>query len=182
DIPLLADHFIKKHAERNGRKEVSITPEAMEVLCHYNWRGNVREIENVMERALLLCGAKEIEPQHLLMGQAVRAANVLPDAIASAKNARDAAAGQAAAGDTTGAADQAGQAAAGKREGGLGIGVGMSMREAEKKLIFETLRKLKGNRTQAAKMLSISIRTLRNKLNEYSAEGEKFDSDEEGSG
>ena len=52
------------------------------------------------------------------------------------------------------------------------LDVGMSMKEAEKKLIFETLRETSGNRTQAAKVLSISIRTLRNKLNEYAADGE----------
>jgi Response regulator containing CheY-like receiver, AAA-type ATPase, and DNA-binding domains len=57
----------------------------------------------------------------------------------------------------------------------LGIEVGMSMKEAEKKLIFETLRETGGNRTKAAKILGISIRTLRNKLNEYRAEGEDIE-------
>jgi len=50
----------------------------------------------------------------------------------------------------------------------------MSMREAEKRFIFKTLHEAKGNRTHAAKILGISIRTLRNKLNEYRAEGEDF--------
>ena len=53
---------------------------------------------------------------------------------------------------------------------GLGIEVGMSMKEAEKRFIFKTLHETKGNRTHAAKTLGISIRTLRNKLNEYRAE------------
>ncbi|MBI3991976.1 MAG: sigma-54-dependent Fis family transcriptional regulator, partial [Candidatus Lambdaproteobacteria bacterium] len=44
DIPLLADHFIRKHAARNGRKAVGVSGDAMEMLCHYNWRGNVREL------------------------------------------------------------------------------------------------------------------------------------------
>ena len=51
----------------------------------------------------------------------------------------------------------------------------MSLRDAERKLIFETLRNTEGNRTRAAKMLSISIRTLRNKLNEYASDGEVLD-------
>ena len=49
------------------------------------------------------------------------------------------------------------------------------MKEAEKKLIFETLKKTNGNRTHAAKILGISIRTLRNKLNEYKMEGDSFE-------
>ena len=53
---------------------------------------------------------------------------------------------------------------------GLGIEVGMSMKEAEKRFIFNTLHETKGNRTHAAKTLGISIRTLRNKLNEYREE------------
>ena len=56
----------------------------------------------------------------------------------------------------------------------------MSLREVEKKLIFETLRKTHNNRTQAAKMLSISIRTLRNKLNEYAGEGGLVELDDAG--
>ncbi len=135
----------------------------MEVLCHYNWRGNVREMENVMERALLLCGGKEIQPQHLLMGPAT-----LTGAEGGATRGKDEK-------SPSQAAKAKKVAAAGTNGDALGITVGMSMREAEKKLIFETLRNLNGNRTQAAKVLSISIRTLRNKLNEYAEEGEEFD-------
>ena len=147
DVPLLADYFVKRHASRNNRPAASLSPEALEVLCHYNWRGNVRELENVMERALLLSNGVEIQPQHLLMntGSAPPVRAALP-----AKPAPPAA-------------------------GGLNIKVGMSMAEAEEKLIFETLRQLGGNRTQAAKVLSISVRTLRNKLNEYSAAGKTLD-------
>ncbi|MBT4637781.1 MAG: sigma-54-dependent Fis family transcriptional regulator, partial [Deltaproteobacteria bacterium] len=57
----------------------------------------------------------------------------------------------------------------------LELKVGISMAEAEKKLIFETLKQTKGNRTRAAEILGISIRTLRNKLNEYKESGETMD-------
>ena len=161
DIPLLADYFVKMHAARNGRKPIAISSAAMEVLCHYNWRGNVRELENVMERALLLCDGKEIEPAHLMMG------HVPP---ANGKAARTA---KGKAGKTAKGVAVAAPAANGSNgSAGLGISVGMSMKEVEKKLIYETLRDTNGNRTQAAKVLSISIRTLRNKLNEYAAEGD----------
>lgn len=157
DIPLLTDHFVKLHARRNGRKPLPITADAMDVLCHYNWRGNVRELENVIERALLLCDAKEIEPSHLLMGGA--AGWGAPDLLSPAKKGK----GRRKAAEAKAAAAQ---------EDELGIEVGMSLRDAERKLIFETLRNTEGNRTQAAKMLAISIRTLRNKLNEYASDGE----------
>ena len=58
---------------------------------------------------------------------------------------------------------------------GLGIEVGMSMKEAEKRFIFKTLHETKGNRTHAAKTLGISIRTLRNKLNEYREEVDELE-------
>jgi len=164
DIPLLADYFVKRHAARNGRKAVGISGEAMEVLCHYNWRGNVRELENVMERALLLCGDQEIEPQHLLMGGG-----------AAAFAAFDSAADKPKSKTIAKTSAKAGAAAAADGADELGIEVGMSLRDAERKLIFETLRNTKGNRTQAAKMLSISIRTLRNKLNEYASDGDALE-------
>jgi len=156
DIPLLAEFFVKKHAARNDREPVRISASALEVLTHYNWRGNVRELENVMERALLLCSGEEIEAQHLLMG-AVQA--LAGGAKTEKPPAPPAPAASSSTAGTNGGDD-------------LGIAVGMSMREVEKRLIFETLKKTEGNRTQAAQMLSISIRTLRNKLNEYAAEGE----------
>ncbi len=67
DIPLLANFFLKKHAQKNRCAEAKLAPEAMEMLCHYNWRGNVRELENVTERALLLCGGGVVHPQHLML-------------------------------------------------------------------------------------------------------------------
>ncbi|MEE8433436.1 MAG: sigma-54 dependent transcriptional regulator, partial [bacterium] len=177
DIPLLADHFVRMHAEKNGRGTATILPEAMEVLCHYNWRGNVRELENVMERALLLCGGKEIEPAHLMMTQGALSPHAFGTASPknAAKNAAKSSAKTKKAFKATenGAENGAEKVTVGAANGnGLGIIVGMSMKEAEKKLIFETLRQTSGNRTQAAKVLSISIRTLRNKLNEYAADGE----------
>ena len=162
DIPLLADHFVRMHAEKNARKPLAISSQAMEVLCHYNWRGNVRELENVMERALLLCDGKEIQPVHLMMGH-VKALGGLTESAPAEKAGKGAKKkGEIKPTNGTGGANG----------GSLGITVGMSMKEVEKKLIYETLRNTSGNRTQAAKVLSISIRTLRNKLNEYAADGE----------
>jgi two-component system, NtrC family, response regulator len=65
DIPMLAAHFIKKYATENVRGQVRITPEALKLLVAYNWQGNVRELENVMERAVILCRHNLITPQDL---------------------------------------------------------------------------------------------------------------------
>ena len=164
DIHILVDHFLIKHARINGREKPVITQEAMDMFMHYNWRGNVRELENVVERALLLCNGKEIMPHNLLMHSQTGQGSLNAD-LAAAVSLNVSSSGPPA------ALPSASNASA------LGIEVGMSMKEAEKKLIFETLRETKGNRTKAAQMLGISIRTLRNKLNEYRADGEPFDFD-----
>ena len=133
------------------------------MFMHYNWRGNVRELENVVERSLLLCNGKEILPHNLLMHSQTGQGSLNAD-LAAAVSLNTAP-------GTSVAVPTANNTSA------LGIQVGMSMKEAEKKLIFETLKETKGNRTKAAQMLGISIRTLRNKLNEYRADGEPFEFD-----
>jgi two-component system response regulator AtoC len=55
DVPLLVEHFIRKHGERMGRRGVVPSPEALKALVHYSWPGNVRELENAIERGLVLC-------------------------------------------------------------------------------------------------------------------------------
>jgi transcriptional regulator with GAF, ATPase, and Fis domain len=67
DIPLLADHFLKKFAEENGRALRTISPEAMRLLQNAWWKGNVRELENVIESAVVLAppDAETLLPEHL---------------------------------------------------------------------------------------------------------------------
>lgn len=165
DIPLLVDHFCKKHSELNGRDCPSVHADAMQVLMSYNWRGNVRELENVVERSLLLCNGKEILPPHLLMRpQSLNESMVsLPPMVSVVELPPSQPAVQNPAfPEVVTSFDPSVSLSS-----SLGINVGMSMREAEKTLILETLRETGDNRTHAAKMLGISIRTLRNKLNEY---------------
>jgi len=67
DIPLLVEHFIRG-TSITPKRNVRVSPAAMEVLTRYLWPGNVRELENVIERALILCDAGSIEPEHLPLG------------------------------------------------------------------------------------------------------------------
>ena len=160
DLPVLVEHFLDKHSRLNNRERPTVSPETMAILRDYRWRGNVRELENVVERALLLCDGKEIKPHNLLMHSQMGKQSINQD-LARATTSQP----------TPVSAEEIPES----KDSALGIEVGMSMKEAEKKLIFETLRETGGNRTKAAKILGISIRTLRNKLNEYRAEGEDIE-------
>jgi two-component system response regulator AtoC len=65
DIPLLVDHFLVRYGERLGRKDMSVSREALKVLMDYNWPGNVRELENTIERAMVLNEGDRIEVEGL---------------------------------------------------------------------------------------------------------------------
>jgi DNA-binding NtrC family response regulator len=64
DIPLLADHFLRKYAEANGKPIEGISDEAMALLLRHGWPGNVRELENAIERAVVLADGPALEPAH----------------------------------------------------------------------------------------------------------------------
>jgi DNA-binding NtrC family response regulator len=147
DILALAEHFVKKYATANGMPERILSNEARRRLAGHRWPGNVRELENAMHRAVLLAIGPEIGED------AIR----LPD-------------GQLMAMGDAGAmiAGRAAQAAS------MAVGasfVGQTVAQVEQSLIIDTLSHCFGNRTHAANILGISIRTLRNKLKEYSEAG-----------
>ena len=170
DVPVLVSYFIKKHSKINNRNCPAVSRETLNILTNYHWRGNVRELENVMERALLLCNGEEIQPNHLLMFSQLGQASInedLPKITTETSKTSPSISNDKV---TTFSETQHH-----RETEGLEIEVGMSMKEAEKRFIFKTLHETKGNRTHAAKTLGISIRTLRNKLNEYRAEGEDFE-------
>ena len=147
DIALLCQHFVKKYAAANAVPERPLSAEAMRRLCAHSWPGNVRELENAMHRAVLLAVGPEIDET------AVR----LPDGQPMmATPAAD-----------SGYAGRAAQAA----DAAQRAFVGQTVAEMEQQLILDTLSHCLGNRTHAANILGISIRTLRNKLNEYAGAG-----------
>jgi len=146
DIIALAEHFVKKYAAANGVPERPLAGEARRRLVAHRWPGNVRELENAMHRAVLLAAGPEIE----------EAAIRLPD-------------GQPlAAADPHARAAHAASVAAETATRGF---IGQTVAEMEQQLILDTLQHCLGNRTHAANILGISIRTLRNKLKEYSEAG-----------
>ncbi|MBN9479408.1 MAG: sigma-54-dependent Fis family transcriptional regulator [Bordetella sp.] len=156
DIAVLADHFVKKYAAANGVPPRAIGPEARRALVGHRWPGNVRELENAMHRAVLLAAVTEIDVD------AIR----LPDGrpLLGGEGAQ---AAPAASAYDAGVAGQAAQLA----DAVTRSFVGQTVAEMEKTLILDTLSHCLGNRTHAATILGISIRTLRNKLNEYADAG-----------
>ena len=145
DVVELTTFFAKKYAEANGVPVRPISAEARKALALHRWPGNVRELENTIHRAVLLSTGNEIGVDGILTPDGAR----LDQARSSGAVAHAAL-----------AAEQVTRSL-----------VGRTVADVERDLILETLKHCLGNRTHAANILGISIRTLRNKLNEYSAEG-----------
>ncbi|MBT4268256.1 MAG: sigma-54-dependent Fis family transcriptional regulator [Deltaproteobacteria bacterium] len=162
DVTILAGYFAAKYARINNRDTPVLHEDVLKVLQNYNWRGNIRELENIMERAVLLCNGETVTVSNLLMAPVS-----IQKAALSNKNEPPQREKNLSEPEKTDNTEDDHMI--------LELKVGISMAEAEKKLIFETLKQTKGNRTRAAEILGISIRTLRNKLNEYKESGETMD-------
>lgn len=65
DIPMLTHYFVTLHSQKNGKQPLTISSSAMSILCDYNWPGNIRQLSNVIERAVVFCKAGQIKPEHL---------------------------------------------------------------------------------------------------------------------
>ncbi len=136
DIPELARHMISRYAARRGLTETSISSEAVEVLTAHTWPGNIRELANAVERALILAGNGPIRPEHL--------PTQLP-----AKNRPQPGANQAAPGPHFTIPDG-----------------NPTLRDIEMSYIQVVLEKHNGNKPAASKELGISLKTLYNKINQ----------------
>ena len=132
DIPLLAQHFVESFCAENGKPVIRLSEAALNALLRCDWPGNVRQLQNVLERAVIM--------------------------------------------NTTGVLDETLLDLADEMDGGAEAGLGelagdLTLADMERELILRKLRQTGGNRTQAARALGISVRTLRNKLHLYHAAG-----------
>jgi DNA-binding NtrC family response regulator len=141
DVILLAEHFIKKYSQVNEKKMMGLTDEAKAKLNQYSWPGNVRELENVIERSVLICNQASIDAEDILLD------NFSCDTIAKNKIVNDIKI-------ETNNTEEIEKAET-------------TLYDMEKNMIFDTLSKVKWNKTKASKILGISVRTMRNKLHEY---------------
>jgi DNA-binding NtrC family response regulator len=126
DLPLLIQSFIAEFNARNNKHVSAIDPAAMRILEQYSWPGNVREVRNVIERAVILASGEFVEMKHLppLVTES-------PDVVKPV----------------------------------VSLAPGTTVEEAERQLILMTLEHTRDNKTRAAEILGISLKTLHNKLN-----------------
>jgi len=128
DIEILANHLINVFGIIHRKGELAFSAEALEKLKMWSWPGNIRELENVLERAVILAKNSIVEASDIAIENQPGGESSLSFA-------------------------------------------GMTLSQVEQKLILQTLQLTEQNRTRAAEILGISIRTLRNKINEYRQAG-----------
>ncbi|MBU0729253.1 MAG: sigma-54 dependent transcriptional regulator [Proteobacteria bacterium] len=150
DIELLAEYFIGKFSAQYNKPTKKLSARSVEVFKQYSWPGNVREMENLIERAVLLGFSEEFEPWDFWDEEELRQAGVAASAAGGIPVNRQ-----------SGIAQNSGSSSEGTA----------SLKDVERQMILQALHKTDNNRTHAAKMLGISVRTLRNKLHEYRSLG-----------
>ena len=141
DIPTMAQALIADMNRKHECKVTEISPETLECLRRHQWPGNVRELRNVLERAVILAGEGSIELKNLpafLQNRQPPVPGAPPAAPAPAED-----------------------------PDGVKFQIGTTVEEAEKGLILRTLEHTRNNKTRAAEILGISLKTLHNKLKEY---------------
>jgi two-component system response regulator HydG len=134
DIPMLAQHFLKHFSERNNKNIQGYTPRAMQKIMAYSWPGNIRELMNAVERAVVLAHADFLDAAEIAL--------IMEDSASSVGAAES---------------DRPPQ--------------NLSLEDVEKKSILGALDACGGNKSEAARRLGITRKTLRAKLQKYQAEG-----------
>jgi DNA-binding NtrC family response regulator len=132
DVPELVQALLADMNEKHGRKVAGVSEAVLNAFQNYSWPGNVREMRNTLERAIIVCDGAIVETKHLPPGFGQSSLR---------SSAEDS--------DT------------------VRLGVGTTVEEAEKLLILKTLEATNNNKTRAAEILGISLKTLHNKLKEY---------------
>jgi len=142
DVAPIADALINDLNRKHDCRVTGIAPEVLDALQRHNWPGNVRELRNVLERAVILAGEGAVEARHIpafLHGRAVLVAAAGATTAAVAENDVES----------------------------VRFTIGTTVEDAEKGLILRTLEHTHNNKTRAAEILGISLKTLHNKLKEY---------------
>ena len=144
DIHLLVFHFLERYKEKSGRFVSGISKEALRALINYDWPGNVRQLENAIERAVIIASGRQIELDDLPETISQSAS----DAFAHARQERVTAAGEG-------------------RAVGIEIELPSAMDEIEKQVIEATLDYTEGDKSRAARLLNIGRKTLYRKLEQF---------------
>src|ERR1039457_2541743 len=132
DLTDLVPYLLNDMNTKHGRTVSGINDDVAKAFQNHAWPGNVRELRNTLERAVIVCETRMVEPKHLPPGFGA----VIPRAPVQEANA-------------------------------IRLGVGTTVEQAERLLILKTLESTNNNKTRAAEILGISLKTLHNKLKEY---------------
>jgi two-component system response regulator FlrC len=141
DIPELAEVIMKRVSYRFGQRRVQVSMAALDRLFRYTYQGNVRELQNILERALVLCDGQSIQSDDIIFDDSDELSLWQEDS-----------------------SDKVGSL-------GDVLANGSTLADIERKVILQVLGEADGNRTHASRTLGISIRTLRNRLREYRDQG-----------
>jgi len=150
DIPLLAKHFLKKYSERMGKGIGAISDEAMEILKSYNYPGNVRELENIIERTVALEAGGSILPESLPPLVSVSRKGASERRLASAHEIE--------------ITDD-------------GVDLDKILGQIEKELIVKAIHHTDGVKKKAAKLLGITFRSMRYRVDKYGLGSSEEDED-----
>ena len=172
DIPLLVEHFIKKFNERLKKQITSISPAAIDCLTAYEWPGNIRELENLMERTMLFCEGPEIQAPELppevfhapVTPASVSGFGAVPTTADDAHSSTTHVTGSGPNPITWPSLPAVGQTGA---PGSLKEAVRAETERVERELIIRALDETSGNVTQAARKLKISRKSLQTKMKEF---------------
>ncbi|WP_417908803.1 sigma-54-dependent transcriptional regulator [Candidatus Electronema sp. PJ] len=147
DVPLLVEHFLKKYAKLMGREVQSISSYGMEVLMNYNFPGNVRELENIIERGVALESSSIILPESLILSARKEQKNTAPAPVREPL--------------FVGAWDE---------DELFDRGLEESVARMERKMILHAIEAAEGSKIRAAELLKVSFRSLRYKAKKYGME------------
>ncbi|MBI3076391.1 MAG: sigma-54-dependent Fis family transcriptional regulator [Deltaproteobacteria bacterium] len=143
DIPLLLEHFLRESAQEHGKEVREVSRDALQALTEYDWPGNVRELANVIERAVLLAQGPSIDVEGLALERERRSSDHQTPSAGPATP------------------EDGGPAGRPVRKGGP------ALKELERAQVLHILTHTGGQRSQAARLLGISLRSLYRKINEY---------------
>ena len=166
DVVTLGQFFADKYADANGVAKKKLSSEAAAKLQNYGWRGNIRELENTMHRAILMSMEDELEADAIHLADGEMSGG---KPVEAGRNAPDPA-GVGGAGNSEKKSEDSNVTNL-QNPGAVEALVGRKIADVERDMIINTLEHTLGNRTHAANILGISIRTLRNKLNQYKDDG-----------
>ncbi len=152
DIPLLADYFVKKYSKELHRKVYKVSKEALDILKAYDFPGNIRELENIIERAIVLESSPMITPESL-------PAELLDPSLGSRNLVR-------------------GTCSSGVRLPPEGLPLEQFVEDIERELIYQALERTSGRKKKAAQLLNVSFRSFRYRLEKYGINGYRHGEDQ----